>query len=365
MFKRVGLITLCGLVISSVLVAIVPETGGAVQNPPLPTMPIIQAGATFDDIFPDDAFATIIASQFGRNTSDPVTQAELESITSLQIVNKQFSSAEGIGYLTGITHLRITENTLLLSLPDEIGHLGNLRSASLYDNAFSELPATVGYWVNLESISLYGGNETTLPPQIGNWTKLTYLDLDGAYPSGASPRTVGRLASIPEEICNILGLADVQLQNNVLPSIPKCLENLSSITRLDISNNLLTGGLPDFGFVSNYQNFDQTNSQEKTAIVGETLDAALFIPASFRQLMLAQGGSFLGEAKWVIVAESWTEEIIAYTGEELPLELLASPGKYTVSLTITNGDNRALNDSVFTTYLSIITMPAVPDTGVK
>ena len=74
---------------------------------------------------------------------------------------------------------------------------------------------------------------TRLPDSLWNLTSLTTLDLSGNV-----------LAKLPDSLGNLTSLTTLDLSDNVLAKLPDSLGNLTSLTTLDLSDNVLAK-LPD------------------------------------------------------------------------------------------------------------------------
>jgi len=112
-----------------------------------------------------------------------------------------------------VTSLVLTGNRLSGEIPPELGDLTDLTQLHLEVNELSG----------------------SIPPELGNLTNLTSLDLRFNRLSGEIPSELGNLARL-----NVLALAS----NRLSGEIPSELGNLTNLTSLDLSSNQLTGPVP-------------------------------------------------------------------------------------------------------------------------
>jgi U-box domain len=79
-----------------------------------------------------------------------------------------------IGFLTTLTLLNMSLNSLTSSIPTELGHLSALTSLSLYNNSLtSSIPAELGRLNALVHLDLYGNSlASSIPTELGSLTAL-------------------------------------------------------------------------------------------------------------------------------------------------------------------------------------------------
>lgn len=150
----------------------------------------------------------------------------------------------GIGNLSNLKILEFSENKIA-QLPKEIGNLTNLNQLNLNKNNISLIPKEIGHLSKLEELSIIFNQIKEVPEEISKLSSLKYLYLIG-----------NQLTNLPKEIENLPNLVDLylgynnlslinnlgnlrnlNLQNNLLTTIPISNSNLNSLRRLELSNN--------------------------------------------------------------------------------------------------------------------------------
>ncbi|XP_056682827.1 receptor-like protein 14 [Spinacia oleracea] len=122
-----------------------------------------------------------------------------------------------------------------------ISTLKNLQGLSLDDNKLEIGYISVRVLTSLRILTLIsaGLNESSFPiaQELGNLSKLQALDLSDNYFSGEIQGSW---------LCRLRNLQELSLINNTFNGrLPPCLNNLTSLTYLELSNNELSKELPD------------------------------------------------------------------------------------------------------------------------
>jgi len=136
-----------------------------------------------------------------------------------------------------VIELKLDENQLEGSLPDEIGVLLSLESLNADDNSITgSIPSTIGNLINMIEIDIdtnYLGG--TIPDEIYNLSELQILDIDTNTFTG----------TISSDIRKLEKLFYVQLSYNYFSgTIPEEFSNLSHLIVLTIEENDFVGDIP-------------------------------------------------------------------------------------------------------------------------
>ncbi|XP_039135930.1 MDIS1-interacting receptor like kinase 2-like [Dioscorea cayenensis subsp. rotundata] len=192
-------------------------------------------------------------------------------------------------YLSNLTKLDLSGNTLTGSIPRTLSALDKLTSLEISNNGletsdFSEFKAMP----TLTHLSLRSNNFPTmeLPSFILNCTNLTVLDLSVNEFNGTMPDSLGT---------NLVNLRCLNLSfNSFSGSIPSSIGNMASLEHLDMSFNLLEGKLPStMSQLENLTYLDLSNNKLNGAI-----------PAGLGQGGLLYHADFKNNAFWGVLSES-------------------------------------------------------------
>jgi len=137
-----------------------------------------------------------------------------------------------------VTQIRLTDEGLDGSIPEELGQLASLQVLELYNNELSgSIPKELGQLASLQKLSLINNQLSgSIPKELGQLASLQKLDLTDNQLSGSIPKELGQLAS----------LEGLDLSNNQLSgSIPKELGQLASLRGLWLYHNQLSGSIPE------------------------------------------------------------------------------------------------------------------------
>jgi subtilisin family serine protease/Leucine-rich repeat (LRR) protein len=163
----------------------------------------------------------------------------LPNLTNLFLNGNQLSGdISGIGSLSNIQNLNLSNNELQGIIPSEIGNLTTLISLNLGGNQFSgSIPDSIGNLINLTDMNLADNQLIdSIPDSIGNLTALNNLVLSSNKLSGP----------IPDSITLLPSLFDLDISSNQLSgSIPINIGNMTSLININLSRNQLSGAIPD------------------------------------------------------------------------------------------------------------------------
>ncbi|KAB2627434.1 receptor-like protein kinase 2 [Pyrus ussuriensis x Pyrus communis] len=176
-----------------------------------------------------------------------------------------------LGNLSFLVELEVRNNSLGGTLPPELSHLRTLKLISLRFNDFNgTIPSRFGSLSKLQTFDLYGNQiSVSIPNDIFNLSALQVLNLRDNELSGSIAREIGNLTMLKrvfldfnmfEEIPNLIGSKDevetLFLQVNALKGpIPVAVFNMSFLTVLALTQNNLSGSLPDNIYASIFQAF--------------------------------------------------------------------------------------------------------------
>lgn len=196
---------------------------------------------------------------------------DLGNLTSLKVFHVGDNSlTDGIppelGELTKLVSLDLSHNSLSGIIPPSLGDLNSLEELLLRDNYFiGSIPSSLGKLSRLVTLDLGTSNSTSfsdfsgtaIPPSLANLSRLKYalldsLSLEGTIPPGLL--TISTLVEldlsgnklsgpIPPETAFFNGSRLRLSYNNFTGGIPP-LGNMSEIIELDLGNNPLGGTLP-------------------------------------------------------------------------------------------------------------------------
>ncbi|KAH9779286.1 putative LRR receptor-like serine/threonine-protein kinase [Citrus sinensis] len=183
------------------------------------------------------------------NGSLPKSFARLQNLTKLLILGNRLSGSIPleIGDISTLEELVLEDNQLVGPLPENLGNLKSLRRILLSSNNFTgSIPESYGNLKNLTEFRIDGSNLTgRIPNFIGNWTKLDRLDLQGTSLEGPIPSTISQLKNLTE-----LRISDLKGSSSSFPN----LQDMKKMERLDLSFNQLTGPVP--GILQNLKKID-------------------------------------------------------------------------------------------------------------
>jgi Leucine-rich repeat (LRR) protein len=128
--------------------------------------------------------------------------------------------------------LRLNDNQLTGSIPQEIGNLTGLTTLWLSNNQLTgSIPPEIGNLTNLTYLNLsYNQLTGSIPPEIGNLTNLTDLRLHDNQLKGEIPESICELTNLIWYLSNLVQpmvwYTISSIENNQLcPPYPSCIED--------------------------------------------------------------------------------------------------------------------------------------------
>ncbi|MBF2375491.1 LapB repeat-containing protein [Listeria seeligeri] len=205
------------------------------------TNQLLAAGDTYIDTFPDEAFAKVIALQItgSDDTSQVVTQEQLDSITSLNASGKNITDVTGINQLTNLTSIDLSQNQLTSIAP--ITDLTSLTSLNVSNNLLSIVVITTAQNIpNLTSLNI-SNNPTITKLSIADQANLTSFSasLGGSQTSALEELTLSNLPALTQATGSTSSANSVYFSNysDVLTTVK--LNGLPKIQRVYLQNNLI------------------------------------------------------------------------------------------------------------------------------
>jgi gliding motility-associated-like protein len=175
----------------------------------------------------------------GNALTGPLPDNIFTTASEIDLSENNFNGSLPTNFGSALVAVNLSNNQLTGTIPSGIGTSTLLQSFDISNNLIDgTIPTEIGNLLQAETINLSNNKIIgSLPAELGLLTSLKFLNLSGNKFSG----TIPNLES--------LGLSELNLSNNQLSGdIPGTLAfaiGLFPIKNLDVSNNLLTGALPD------------------------------------------------------------------------------------------------------------------------
>jgi len=183
---------------------------------------------------------------FGSLSGDGIAQWS-ETLTSLRLDNNFLNETlpDQIGSLQKLQELRLDGNYFFGPLPEELGSLEQLTDLRLNFNQFSgELPSSLGNLGELQRLSV-GGNylSGSLPDSLTSLSKLSFFSCEDAFFEGPIPEQIGDMVSLEVFRCH---LNRWEGENRGLSgSIPNSITKLENLRTFIVFQNSLDGTIPN------------------------------------------------------------------------------------------------------------------------
>ncbi|XP_076897818.1 uncharacterized protein LOC143551230 [Bidens hawaiensis] len=215
-----------------------------------------------------------------NNLSGPIPSSlgKLGSLSVLSLHSNKLSGVipEELGNLTSLINLQLANNQLNGSIPSSFGNLRTLEKLSLFGNQlYGPIPQELGNMTSLSNLDL-GSNQLngSIPNSFGKLQTLETLAVDANQLSGSIPQELGKLklvkilitnnsfsGTLPDDICNGRKLAYLWVDNNNLTG-PKTLYNCSSLRRVRLDKNRLTGDISKIFGIYPHLNYINLNDNK-------------------------------------------------------------------------------------------------------
>jgi len=191
-----------------------------------------------------DANGNLLRLELDNNLLSGPLPHEVSHIRSLTTISIQSSGGralngtlpDSLSLIPGLTSIVITGNTLSGGAPAAYGQLTNIETLDLKDNGLSgELSTSFGPFSKAVTIDLSDNSFSGAVPGAiaGSTTDLTTLDLSG-----------NGFISLPSALSSLQGIRNLYVQGNSFASFPAVVEEMTTLVRLDLSNNQIGGVIP-------------------------------------------------------------------------------------------------------------------------
>lgn len=188
----------------------------------------------------ENADLKFLQLNFYRSDTLPNCIAKLTQLEELDISwdfgNNSVQKATvlpSIGKLTKLKSLTFSGYSLPIELPNELGQLTSLERLRIYNLNFESLPSSLGNLVNLHDAMLCG-DLTSLPDELANWKNIKSLYLSGNH-----------FQVIPSCIFQMTSLRDLNVSRNDLIEVSPLIASLKNLEELELDGNWELTSLPE------------------------------------------------------------------------------------------------------------------------
>ena len=212
-------------------------------------LPLEVMGATATQVIsvniPDANLRAKIESALGKTSGDPITAAEMATLTTLTAQDASISNLTGLETATNLTTLKLGNNTI--SNISALSGLTNLTELHLWDNQLSNISALAGL-TNLTRLYLWGNTISDIS-HLSGLTSLRQLRIGENNISNIS--AVSRLTNLTylsvkenaisdiSAVSGLTNLAELVIGNNTISDITP-VQNLTNLEWLDMPNNSIS-----------------------------------------------------------------------------------------------------------------------------
>ncbi|XP_031115790.1 probable LRR receptor-like serine/threonine-protein kinase At3g47570 [Ipomoea triloba] len=154
-----------------------------------------------------------------------------------------------IGTLTNLRFLSFYHNNISGKIPHSLGNLTLLNTFALsFNTLFGEIPDSLCRLSELQTFIVFGNNLSgTIPPSLFNHSSMFVIDMGGNHIGGTLHPNL--FLSLPHLLYfSIYG-------NNFMGSIPVTLSNATQMQIFGVTENKLTGKVPNLGKLQKLQKF--------------------------------------------------------------------------------------------------------------
>ena len=194
---------------------------------------------------PDANLRAKIETALGKTSGDPISAAEMATLTALSAQDASISDLTGLETATNLTELQLWDNNIADIAA--VAGLTNLTKLYLWGNAITDLSHVAGL-TNLTDLRL-GENSIANASHVAGLTNLTHLDLrensvsDMAAVAGLTNLTELRIGdntiSSIAAVASLTKLEWLDAPNNSISDIA-VVANLTNLTSLDLSGNSIS-----------------------------------------------------------------------------------------------------------------------------
>ncbi|KAL6292818.1 hypothetical protein ACE6H2_000960 [Prunus campanulata] len=195
---------------------------------------------------------------------DHVAVFNMSSLIDLNLYGNKFSGGlpdDICHHLPSLERVNFGRNEFDGSLPSTLWQCTKLRMVSLEENNFSgNIPKNIGNLTHLMEISLSNNYLTgTIPDEMGDFQNLEFFAVGGNNLNGLIPSSIFNISTIRVMLLSLnqlsgslpanlgLGLPNLQqlyIAGNDLSGVIPNLSNASTLIKIDLSRNSITGFLP-------------------------------------------------------------------------------------------------------------------------
>lgn len=185
-------------------------------------------GHTFEETFSDSALANLIAEKCNKDITNTITDADINSLTSLFLINNGIQSITGIHYLTNLQTLNLSDNQIEDVTP--LGNLTNLKYLYLDHNQIKDISPLANIGTNLFRLYLQY-NQITDISALASLSNLGELYIHNNQIRTLSPLT------------NLEKLGDLRIASNEINDVSP-LATMNDFSYLDLADNHISDITP-------------------------------------------------------------------------------------------------------------------------